>query len=74
MTVASGLQIKVADEVWIATALLHREHEDRADFQTISSSRSLRSHCPALRGESSSEPRPLSDALRDIAGAPPPVS
>jgi hypothetical protein len=33
MTVASGLQIKVADEVWIATALLHREHEDRADFQ-----------------------------------------
>jgi hypothetical protein len=24
--------IKVADEVWIATALLHREHPDRPDF------------------------------------------
>ena len=24
--------IKVADEVWIATALLHREHPDRKDF------------------------------------------
>jgi hypothetical protein len=24
--------LKVADEVWIATALLHREHSDRADF------------------------------------------
>ncbi len=24
--------IKVADEVWIGTALLHREHPDRADF------------------------------------------
>jgi hypothetical protein len=33
MAVASGLQIKVADEVWIATALLHREHPDRADFE-----------------------------------------
>jgi hypothetical protein len=32
MTIASGRQIKVADEVWIATALLHREHPDRADF------------------------------------------
>jgi hypothetical protein len=27
---AEGL--KVADEVWIATALLHKEHPDRADF------------------------------------------
>jgi hypothetical protein len=25
-------ELKVADEVWIATALLHREHLDRADF------------------------------------------
>lgn len=25
-------QLKVADEVWIATALLHREHPDRSDF------------------------------------------
>ncbi|MDP9379453.1 MAG: hypothetical protein M3Q29_04755 [Chloroflexota bacterium] len=24
--------IKVADEVWIAAALLHREHPDRPDF------------------------------------------
>src|SRR5262245_5880742 len=24
--------IKVADEVWVATALLHREHPDEADF------------------------------------------
>jgi hypothetical protein len=26
--------IKVADEVWIGTALLHREHPDREDFST----------------------------------------
>jgi hypothetical protein len=32
MAVASGTQIKVADEVWIATALLHRKHSDQADF------------------------------------------
>jgi len=32
MTIASGIQIRVADEVWIATALLHREHPDQADF------------------------------------------
>ena len=32
MTVASGIGIKVADEVWIATALLHREHPGKADF------------------------------------------
>jgi hypothetical protein len=25
-------ELKVADEVWLATALLHREHPDRADF------------------------------------------
>jgi hypothetical protein len=25
-------EIRVADEVWIATALLHREHPDAADF------------------------------------------
>jgi len=28
-----AIQTKVADEVWIATALLHREHPDRADFE-----------------------------------------
>ena len=32
MTIASGIQIKVADEVWIATALLHRDHPKRSDF------------------------------------------
>jgi hypothetical protein len=32
MTIASGIVIKVADEVWIATALLHRDHSGRADF------------------------------------------
>ena len=26
------MQIRVADEVWIATALLHRRHPDRSDF------------------------------------------
>jgi hypothetical protein len=32
MAVISGIQQKVADEVWLATALLHREHPDKADF------------------------------------------
>lgn len=32
MSVASKIHVKVADEVWIATALLHREHPDRLDF------------------------------------------
>lgn len=32
MTFASGIEIKVADEVWIATALLHREHSNKSDF------------------------------------------
>jgi hypothetical protein len=32
MTVVSGIQLKVADEVWIATALLHREHPAQPDF------------------------------------------
>lgn len=30
--VASSARIKVADEVWIVTALLHREHPERKDF------------------------------------------
>ena len=25
-------ELKVADEVWLATALLHREHPERPDF------------------------------------------
>ncbi len=32
MAVASETQLKVADEVWIATALLHREHPEQSDF------------------------------------------
>ena len=32
MAVSSGTQIKVADVVWIATALLHRERPQQADF------------------------------------------
>ena len=32
MTAATEARLKVADEVWIATALLHREHLDRPDF------------------------------------------
>lgn len=32
MNVLSGSRVKVADEVWIAAALLHRENPDRADF------------------------------------------
>jgi hypothetical protein len=33
MKTAPAIQIKVADEVWIATALLHREQPDRVDFE-----------------------------------------
>ena len=33
MTVLSKVQVKVADEVWISTALLHREHSKRAAFR-----------------------------------------
>ena len=32
MTTTLKTSIKVADEVWIATALLHRENPDRSDF------------------------------------------
>jgi hypothetical protein len=32
MAIASGIQIKIADEVWIATALLQREHPEQTDF------------------------------------------
>ncbi|HTR26806.1 MAG TPA: hypothetical protein VMI10_22735 [Terriglobales bacterium] len=32
MTIAAPSGIKVADEVWIATALLHREHPKSPDF------------------------------------------
>ena len=31
-TIKAQPTIKVADEVWIATALLHKEHEERHDF------------------------------------------
>jgi hypothetical protein len=32
MTTLSSTRIRVADEVWIATALLHRENPEQADF------------------------------------------
>jgi hypothetical protein len=32
MPTAARTSLKVADEVWIATALLHREHPDEQDF------------------------------------------
>jgi hypothetical protein len=32
MKIASAANVKVADEVWLATALLHREQPDRDDF------------------------------------------
>ena len=32
MTVTAKSPLKVADEVWIATALLHREHSKASDF------------------------------------------
>src|ERR1700745_804057 len=32
MTVSTKPQLKVADEVWIVTALLHREHPELVDF------------------------------------------
>ena len=32
MPASAKVQLKVADEVWVATALLHREHPDRTDF------------------------------------------
>jgi hypothetical protein len=33
MTSTVKTDLKVADEVWIATALLHREHPEQADFE-----------------------------------------
>jgi hypothetical protein len=30
--IASATELRVADETWIATALLHREHPEREDF------------------------------------------
>ena len=32
MTTSTKSKLKVADEVWISTALLHCEHPDRTDF------------------------------------------
>lgn len=31
-TLSSRVRTKVADEVWVATALLHRQHPEKADF------------------------------------------
>jgi len=33
MTTVATVDLKVADEVWLATALLHREYPKRADFE-----------------------------------------
>lgn len=33
MRVTTKSHVKVADEVWIATALLHRDHPEQADFR-----------------------------------------
>src|SRR5271170_650407 len=43
--------LKVADEVWVATALLHRAHPDRTDFSIseIVAQASLLSHGSSLR-------------------------
>ncbi|MSQ26038.1 MAG: hypothetical protein EXR49_07210 [Dehalococcoidia bacterium] len=32
---ATKPRLKVADEAWVATALLHREHPDRLDFEAL---------------------------------------
>ena len=32
MTSSTEVKLKVADEVWVATALLHKEHPDQEDF------------------------------------------
>lgn len=32
MPLTVGVKVKVADEVWIATAILHREHPNETDF------------------------------------------
>jgi len=32
MSAAPKIELKVADEVWIGAALLHREHPDKSDF------------------------------------------
>ena len=35
MVSTTGQRMRVADEVWVATALLHREHPDRTDFECV---------------------------------------
>lgn len=53
MTVASRHRIKVADEVWIATAQLHRQHPERSDFavdEIVESARSLAIAGPVRAG------------------------
>jgi hypothetical protein len=46
-------EVKVADEVWIATALLHREHRESQDFtveEIVDRSRKEGLHKPLRRG------------------------
>jgi hypothetical protein len=51
MTNVVGSELKVADEVWISTALLHREHIDRFDFslEEIKKRASREAHGEPLR-------------------------
>src|SRR5437879_7267058 len=81
-------KLKVADEVWIATALLHREHPAAPDFSIdeivdrarreglprAASSWGLRSRRLALRSQSRTEPGPLLYACRNLGGPPTPLS
>ena len=53
MATATQTSLKVADEVWIATALLHRDHPEAQDFavKKLSSARSGKPlHRPLRRG------------------------
>ena len=81
-------KLKVADEVWIAAALLHREHPAASDFsieEIVDRARRESLHEPlrpgvyvhivfALHSESSAEPKPLPYACRNVGAPPPPLS
>ena len=79
----SASTVKVADQVRVVTALLHREQPGREDFTVAeimararqdAISRPLRAKLPrapdpALRRQSASQARALASAGRDRAGA-----
>jgi hypothetical protein len=53
MTITAATELKVADEVWIATALLHREHPEAMDFavdEIVERARREGLHKPLRRG------------------------